>query len=381
MARKLSALAVSAIRTPGLHSVGDGLYIKVLPNSRSWVYRYMSGGKAHKVGLGPYPVVTLAQAREKAADAQRLRARGQDPLAVKRDSTPVVMTFKRAAEDYIDAKKAGWRNDGKSAAQWSGSLQPAYRKFGTLPVASIKASHIVAVLRPIWNRTPESAARLRGRIENVLDYAIAHGSRDSENPARIRILKHLLPQQRREKGHFAAMPHAEVAEFMRALKGEQGVGAIALRFVILTAARSGEVRGMTWDEVDLDAKVWTVPATRMKAGTVHRVPLSEPALALLRPLKELGRGPLVFEGMKRNTPMSDMTLTATLRRMGCGYTAHGFRSSFRDWCGDVGQPREIAELALAHKLGNAVEQAYFRSDVFARRVKLMDDWGSYCCHE
>lgn len=370
MARKLSALAVSAIRTPGLHSVGDGLYIKVLPNSRSWVFRYMSGGTAYKMGLGPYPTVTLAQAREKAADAQRLRARGQDPLAAKRDGTPIAMTFKRAAEDYIDAKKAGWRN-GKSAAQWASSLKPAYSKFGNLPIASVKASHIVAVLRPIWTRTPESAARLRGRIENVLDYGIAHGLRDDANPARLRILRHLLPQQRREKAHFAAMPHAEVAEFMRALKGEQGVGAIALRFVILTAARSGEVRGMTWDEVDLSEKLWTVPADRMKGSRIHRVPLSEAALAILRPLKELERGPLVFEGMKRGVPMSDMTLTATLRRMNSGVTAHGFRSSFRDWCSDTGQDRELAEAALAHLSGDAVERAYARSDMFDRRRILL----------
>ncbi|MGE3918852.1 MAG: tyrosine-type recombinase/integrase [Hyphomicrobiaceae bacterium] len=377
MARKLSALAVNAIRGTGLHAVGDGLYLRITPTgTRSWVYRYMRDGQAHKMGLGSYPAVALAAAREKANDAKRLLARGQDPIAARADTTPSAMTFKAAAEAFIDLKRDGWRN-GKSAAQWEQSLRRAYSKFGRLSVADLKPAHIVECLRPIWNRTPESAARLRGRIENILDYAIARGLRDSENPARLKILKHLLPAQRHTGGHFAAMPHAEVAEFMRALKGEQGIGAIGLRFAILTAARSGEVRGMTWDEIDIGERLWTIPADRMKGGRLHRVPLSTPAVDILKPLKELGRGPLVFEGMKRSQPMSDMTLTATIRRMGLSVTAHGFRSSFRDWCGDTGQDREVAEAALAHLSGNEVERAYARSDLFTRRRELMEKWAEY----
>ena len=372
-----SALAVAAIKKVGDHAVGQGLYLRVTrTGARAWLLRYQRGGHPHKMGLGAYQAVTLAEAREKAHEAKRLLAQGADPIAQRKRATSTSMTFQTAADQFIADKGEAWAP--KTEFQWRSSLKQAYKHFGRLPVAEVSIEHVDAALRPIWTKTPETGRKLRGRIENVLDWATARRLRTGENPARMKVLKHVLPQQTKEVGHFAAMPYAEVPVFMHALEKQEGMGALALRFAILTAARSGEVRGMTWGEVDFDDSEWTVPAQRMKGKRVHRVPLSKGVVSILRQLRKLGRGPLVFESMKRGKPISEMTLTAVLRRMNIGVTAHGFRSSFRDWCGDNGHPRELAEAALAHLSGDAVERAYARSDLFMRREKLMASWDRFC---
>lgn len=329
------------------------------------------------MGLGSYPTVTLAAAREKARDASLLLAGGRDPIAQRQRAAPLALTFQSAGEEFIADKREGWRHD-KTAHQWGASLKHAYKYLGRLPTAEISIEHVVSALRPIWNKTPESALKLRGRIENILDWATARGLRTGENPARMKVLRHLLPRQRRIGGHYKAMPYRDVPVFLRTLSKQKSMGAIALYFLILTAARSGEVRGATWDEIDLNKAIWSLPAERMKGGRPHVVPLSAGALKVLHPLHKTARSTLVFEGMKRGRPLSDMSLTATLRRMGIPATAHGFRSSFRDWCGETGHPREVAEAALAHLSGDQTERAYARSDLFERRRGVMKAWDRFC---
>ncbi|MGJ0454146.1 MAG: tyrosine-type recombinase/integrase [Methylocystis sp.] len=391
MLAKLSPLGVKRATKPGLYSDGGGLYLQIAEGgSKSWIFRYGAAGKRY-LGLGPLHTIGLAEARERALAARRMILDGIDPIAAKREKAVAAhlaaaksIAFKECAAAYIEAHKAGWKN-AKHAAQWTATLETyAFPIFGRLPVASIDTALVLKALQPIWTTKAETASRVRGRIESILDWARVQGYREGENPARWKgHLDHLLPAKGKvaKVEHHAALPFAELPAFMADLKTREGNGARALEFAILTAARSGEVRGATWDEIDFDARFWTVPADRMKAGREHRVPLSKQAIALLRRLPSNRRDDaLIFQGAKKDSQLSDMSLTAVLRRMGRGdLTAHGFRSTFRDWCAErTDFPAEVAEMALAHTVGNKVEAAYRRGDLFERRRDLMQTWGNYC---
>lgn len=374
----LSARKVDTAK-PGRHGDGRGLFLYVKPTgSRSWVLRFQVHGRRRDLGLGAYPDVSLAMARDRAAEARRIIAYGEDPIAKKQRTKP--KTFKEAALELIESKRHGWKN-AKHAAQWASTLESyVFPKIGQVQVAKIETGDVIGTLTPIWTDKPETASRVRQRIEAVIDYATALGVRSGDNPARWRgHLDHLLPKPRKVRAvkHHPALPHAQTAEFMAELEAHEGVAARALGFTILTAARSGETRGMTWGEVDLESRLWTIPAARMKAGKEHRVPLSDAALALLGPRRD--DNVLVFESeAKPGKPISDMSMTAVLRRMGrMEITVHGFRSTFRDWAGETtGFPREVIEAALAHGIKDKAEAAYARSDLFDKRRDLMDAWAA-----
>ena len=365
--------------TPGRHGDGRGLFLYVKPaGARSWVLRYQVQGRRRDLGLGAYPDVSLAMARDRAAEARRLIAEGGDPIAKKRQAKPKI--FRDAALELIESKRSGWKN-AKHAAQWTSTLETyVFPKIGALQVAKIETADVIATLTPIWSEKPETANRVRQRIEAVFDYASALGIRSGDNPARWRgHLDHLLPKPKKVRAvkHHPALSHADISEFMADLSARQGVAARALAFTILTAARTGETRGMTWAEVDLDAKVWTIPAERMKAGKEHRVPLTDAVVALLG--TEGDDAALVFGSeTKAGKPISNMSMTAVLRRMGRdGITVHGFRSTFRDWAGETtGFPREVIEAALAHGIKDKAEAAYARSDLFDKRRSLMEAWSA-----
>ncbi|MBL3703376.1 DUF4102 domain-containing protein [Sulfitobacter sp. BDSS02] len=369
---------------PGRHGDGRGLFLYVKPTgARSWVLRYQVQGRRRDLGLGPYPDISLAMARDRAAEARRLIAVGEDPINKKQQAKP--KTFREAAHELIDSKRPGWKN-AKHAAQWTATLESyVFPKIGTVQVAKIETADVISTLTPIWAAKPETANRVRQRIEAVIDYASALGIRSGDNPARWRgHLDHLLPKPKKVRAvvHHPALPHTQIADFMTDLAQREGVAVRALAFTILTAARSGETRGMTWGEVDLDTKVWTIPAGRMKAAKEHRVPLSDAALTLLG---QRGKGTpddaLIFGSeAKPGKPISDMSMTAVLRRMERNdITVHGFRSTFRDWAGETtGFPREVIEAALAHGIKDKAEAAYARSDLFDKRRKLMDAWATVC---
>jgi integrase len=373
---------------PGRYSDGAGLYLVVTgANGRSWLFRWKvnDGGKTKTklLGLGSFRDVPLSMARELARQARLDRVQGHDPRVARATRKAGAISFGEAADKLIASVEGGWRSD-KHTAQWKYSLQTAAAALRHIPVNRITSEDIVRVLAPIWLTMPESAARLRGRIEKVLDFAKVRGHRVGENPARWRgLLEHLLPKQpprRQRVRHFPALPYAELPEFMEQLRGLDAIGPRALEFAILTAARSGEVLGAMWDEFDLYRAIWAVPAARMKAGQEHRVPLSGAAIALLRPLAELRFSPYVFPGIKRGKSMSVMALSDVLRKMGrAGITTHGFRSTFRQWCAEkTNFTREVCEAALAHVNPDATEAAYQRSDLLERRVRLMEAWASFC---
>jgi integrase len=379
---KLTDRTVKAVG-PGRHRDGEvrGLYLVVRPTgTRAWVLRYQRGGRRRDMGLGPHPEIGLADAREKALDARRLIKRDhKDPIA-ERGRTKV-KTFKETAKVLIESKRPGWRN-AKHATQWSSTLETyAYPKLGALDVQSADTDAVLDVLRPIWTTKTETASRVRQRIEAVLDYATAIKARGGDNPARWKgHLDHLLPKPSKVRAvkHHAALNWRQAPAFMVELAKRQGIDARALEFTILTAARSGEVRGMRWGELDLEDNVWTVPGSRIKAGKEHRVPLAPAALALLGKPRE--PADLVFPSpMKVGKPLSDATLAAVLDRMGRGdITVHGFRSTFRDWAGGTtAHAREVIEAALAHKLKDKAEASYARGDLFQKRRKLMQDWADY----
>lgn len=403
IAKELGPLAVSRLTAPGLHAVGgvSGLYLQVLParqdsgdaakevpGGRSWVLRATVAGKRRDMGLGGFPSVTLAGARERARSARDLIDQGKDPIETRkaaklalRAEDAKAITFEDAAKAYMGAHESSWRN-AKHREQWKNTLKGlAYPTLGKLGVRDIEVAHVLQVLEPLWQDRTETAVRLRGRIELILDWAIARGYHAGLNPARWRgHLDKILakPSKIKAKGHMAALPVGEIGAFMQRLRAVGGTGARAVEFVVLTAARSGEVRGATWAEIDLKEKVWTVPASRMKAAKEHRVPLSPAAITLLEALPRIAGTDLVFPAPKGGL-LSDMTLIAVLRRMDVKATVHGFRSVFRDWCGEyTNYPREVAETALAHSVGNAVEQAYRRGDALEKRRKLMEAWAGFC---
>lgn len=390
--KRLTARTADAIRAPGYHHDGAGLYLQVTAaGGRSWVYRYTIRGRTREMGLGSARVVGLAEARERAATARRLITDGVDPLEKRaaEDAAAAVAqarltTFDEAADQYIASHQAGWRNE-KHAAQWTATLRTyASPVFGALPVAEVDTTLVMKVLDPIWRVKPETASRLRGRIEAILDWSRVRGLRSGENPARWRgHLDVLLPARTkvRKVEHHAAMPFTEVPTFFATLGGREGVAAQALAFLILTAGRTGEVLGARWEEIDREARVWTIPAERMKARTEHRVPLSDAALAILNEMFLLkDEDGFVFPGQRRGKPLSNMAMLVLLRRMDRGdLTAHGFRSTFRDWAAErTTFPGEVAEAALAHTIGDKTEAAYRRGDLFGKRRKLMDAWASYC---
>lgn len=367
---------------PGRHGDGRGLFLYVKPTgARSWVLRYQVQGRRRDLGLGSYPDVSLAMARDRAAEARRLIAEGEDPITKRQQAKP--KTLREAALELIDSKRPGWKN-AKHAAQWTATLEAyVFPKIGAVQVAKIETADVISTLTPIWAAKPETANRVRQRIEAVIDYASALGIRSGDNPARWRgHLDHLLPKPKKVRAvvHHPALPHAQIADFMTDLTKREGVAARALAFTILTAARSGETRGMTWGEVDLDAKVWTIPAGRMKAAKEHRVPLTDAALALLGKSTEGTPDDALIFGSeaKLGKPISDMSMTAVLRRMERNdITVHGFRSTFRDWAGETtGFPREVIEAALAHGIKDKAEAAYARSDLFEKRRKLMEAWSA-----
>jgi integrase len=380
MASRLTARKVDTAK-PGKYSDGGNLYLIVSDSgARKWVLRFTWRGRAKEMGLGSAANVPLAGAREKAASARRKIAQGLNPIEErKRDGG--IPTFGEMADDVREALSAGFRNE-KHKAQWKSTLETYAAPLRAKPVDTITTDDVLAVLKPIWTTKAETASRVRGRIEKVLDAAKAKSFRDGENPARWRgHLDHLLPKPSKlVRGHHLAMPYEEVATFIADLRQREATAALALELSILTAARSGEVLGMQWSEIDLDKKVWTVPAKRMKAGREHRVPLSARAIAILRQLEKLKAGEFVFPGQARNKPLSNMAMEMVLRRMNVeDATVHGFRSSFRDWAGNVSNfPREVVETALAHVIGDKAEQAYRRGDALEKRRKLMDAWASYC---
>jgi len=388
--REKSALEVSRLAVPGLHFVGGvaGLAMQVQDSgARSWVLRLSVAGKRREMGLGGFPDVTLADARRRARDEREKADKGVDPIAERKAAASRMraeqaraFTFKAAALAYIETHEAGWRN-AKHAEQWRNTLASTYPVIGQVFVRDVSLPQVLEVLNPIWKTKTETASRLRGRIESVLDWATARGYREGLNPARWKgHLDHLLPAPGKimKSGHHAAVPVAEVGAFMKALRAQEGMGARALEFAVLTAARSGEVRGATWREIDIDAAVWKVPGERMKAGKEHRVPLSNAALALLRALPRMAGTDLVFPA-PRGGQLSDMTLVAVTRRMEVAAVPHGFRSTFRDWCAErTNYPREVAEAALAHSVKDQTEAAYFRSDVFDKRRRMMSDWAAFC---
>jgi integrase len=380
MASKLTARKVETAK-PGKYSDGGNLYLIVSETgARKWVLRFTWRGRAKEMGLGSAASVPLADAREKAASARRKIAQGVNPIeARKRDGG--IPTFGEMADDVRETLSAGFRNE-KHKTQWKSTLETYAAPLRGKPVDTITTDDVLTVLKPMWTTKAETASRVRGRIEKVLDAAKAKGFREGENPARWRgHLDHLLPRPSKlARGHHAAMPYEDVGAFVGKLREREATAALALEFCILTAARSGEVLGARWSEIDLDKKIWTVPANRMKPGRVHRVPLSARAVSILNHLTELKKGDFVFPGHSRGKPLSNMAMEMMLRRMKIeDATVHGFRSSFRDWAGNVTTfPREVTETALSHVIGDKAEQAYRRSDALDKRRKLMDAWAAYC---
>jgi integrase len=383
MARKinrLNARVVATITKHGRHADGGGLYLSISPNGgRRWVFLYRWHGKPTEIGFGSARDVTLARARELAGQARGKLAEGINPKDARRPSGGA--TFGECADRLIEAMRPSWRN-GKHAAQWEMTLRDYAAPLRRLPPDKITTDDVLSVLKPIWSDKPETASRLRGRIERVLDAAKAQGLRSGENPARWRgHLDQLLPKrQRLTRGHHAAMDFADVPAFLGELRAREGTAARALEFAILTVARSGEVLGARWGECDLDRAIWTTPAPRMKAGREHRVPLSRHALKIVKAMHDGRDGGFVFPGQSPGKQLSVMALEMVLRRMKIeNATVHGFRSAFRDWTAECTHfPNEVCEAALAHVIENKAEAAYRRGDLFDKRRELMEAWAAYC---
>jgi integrase len=400
---RLTALKVTRSNAPGMYADGGGLYLQVTVNgkngdaAKSWIYRYMLRGRARAMGLGPLTAIGLQDARMRAAECRRQRHDGIDPIEARRSGREQAildagrsLTFKEATRRYIEGHKAGWRN-AKHAAQWESTLATyAEPVLGSLSVQAIDTTLVLKVLEPLWTTKTETAGRLRGRIETVLDWARVRGHRKGENPARWRgHLDKLLPARSkvRKVEHHAALPYTELPDFMSALREQEGIAARALEFVILTATRTGETIGAKWSEINLADKVWTIPAGRMKAGKEHRVPLAPRALAILHEMISRHQmscvdheaDAFVFPGGRHGKPLSNMGMAMTLRRMRReDLTVHGFRSSFRDWAAErTTFPSEVAEMALAHAVGDRVEAAYRRGDLFEKRRRLMTAWADF----
>ncbi|GHF12620.1 phage integrase [Kordiimonas sediminis] len=388
---KLSARAISAISEPGSYVDGAGLRLQVSKGgSKSWQFRFMLNGRSREMGLGPVKDVSLAQARQKASECRTMLSEGIDPIEARkarkealRAQQDTCKSFDECRNAFLKSHASAWKGT-KSLTQWEGSLERyATPVIGKTPVDQIDTALIMRVLDPIWRSKTETATRVRGRVERILDWATVQGFRQGDNPARwTGHLSELLPAPSalRKVKHMTAMPYQEVSALVWDLRESESMGAKALNFLILTAARSAEVRLATWDEIDLDAKTWTIPAERMKAGREHVVPLSQEAMDILQALPKLAGNSYVFPGMRDGKPLSDMTLTKQLRdRKIPKATVHGFRSSFRDWAGEqTNYPRNVIEKCLAHQLEDKVEAAYHRSNLLEKRRPVMKAWAGYC---
>ncbi|MGI4976256.1 MAG: tyrosine-type recombinase/integrase [Janthinobacterium lividum] len=387
---RLTARTVTAAK-PGMHADGGGLWLRVQTGGRAWLFRYKSPvtGRERLMGLGRTADVPLARARATAAEARQVVAAKRDPLTERRAAAVVQagdqQTFQQAAEAYIESQRPGWRNP-KHAEQWTSTLtQHAFPTLGKLPVGQVGTEDVMRVLEPIWTQIPETASRVRGRVELVLDYAAAKGWRSGDNPARWRgHIAHMLPKRSRmsKVKHHRALPYKQIAQVMAVLAASDRRSALALRFLVLTAARSSEVRGATWSEIDLVERTWTVPGERMKAGNEHRVPLSSAALEVLQLARERGEGqgsPYVFLGRIAGCGLSDVAMSKALHfAAGSDSTVHGLRSTFRDWCGEMtDHPGDVAEMALAHAVRDKVEAAYRRGDLFEKRRAMMEAWAGF----
>jgi integrase len=405
---KLTAAKVRTASAPGLYGDGLGLYLQISTfNTKAWVFRYMLDGRARKMGLGPVHTVSLADARLRAAECRRKLLDGLDPIedrdaakeARKAAATVAKVeaarskTFGEIADAYIVANRAAWKNS-KHADQWFATFNETRRgkrvypaataAINDLPVSAIDTALVLAVLEPIWTKTPESASRIRGRLEAVLDFAKVRGLRDGDNPARWKgNLQHALGGRSRadRTKHHPAIPYREIGAFMVELRARTGISARALEFTILTAARTSEAIEARWIEINLDDRIWTIPGARMKAGREHRVPLSDRAVEILQALPR--EGDFVFPGGRVGRPLSNMAMLELLRDMrGKGSTVHGFRSTFRDWAAEqTSYPNELCEIALAHGVSDKTEAAYRRGDMFEKRRRLMVDWAHYCAEE
>lgn len=382
---KLTVKKVQSLKEPGKYGDGNNLWLIIGPTGRKrWEFRYTMGGRSREMGLGSAELVSLEEARNTAIDLLRTVRRGVDPIDARDEKKPRPTTFEEVADQCITSMKPGWSNL-KSERQWRSSLKAyAFPALGKMDVSAITASDVFDVLEPIWSAKPETAKRVRERVEKVMDFASALKLRTGDNPARWRGgLEALFPKKVkvRKVQHHAALPYADMPAFMAALRKREGIAPRALEFAILTAARTSEVLGARWDEIDLDKKVWTIPAERMKARREHRVPLSDAATALLKALPRDPEGEFVFISvMSKGRPMSNMALLKVLKLMKrTDLTVHGFRSTFRDWASEVtAHEAPVVEMALAHSIGNAVEAAYRRGDLFQKRERLMVDWAACC---
>jgi integrase len=387
---RLTDRKIQTLKVAGFYSDGGNLYLDFKdPPSKNWVVRYSRNGRTRDLGIGNYPAVSLAEARLKRNAALTKLRKGVDPVDERRAANlaakieaPKAMTFKQCAERYIAAHEHGWKNS-VHIYQWRQTLETyVYSVFGDAPVAAIDTALVMQAIEPHWLTKTETMVRTRGRIERILDWARARGYRAGENAARWRgHLDSLLPKRSKVAPvqNHPALPYAELPGFFAELTTNTGIGSLALQFAILTAARTGEVIGARWDEINPVDKVWEIPAGRMKMGKAHRVPLSEPVLAILATLKRLPSSDFVFAAHARR-PVSNMIMLMQLRRMGCAdLTVHGFRSTFSDWVAEkTGFPTEVREMSLAHKISNAVEAAYRRGDLFEKRRELMRQWAAYC---
>jgi integrase len=387
---KLSTLKIAKTTKPGLYADGGGLYLQITAAGvKSWLFRYMRAGKARGMGLGPTHTIGLAEARTRALDCRRLLLDGIDPIdsrnaerTAQRVAQASEMTFKQCAGKYIEAHRAGWKN-AKHADQWTNTLTTyAEPVFNSLPVSAIDTALVMKVLEPIWTTKTETASRVRGRIESVLDWATVRGYRAGENPARLKgHLDALLPKRARVQKvkHHPALPYADLPDFVKLLRAEEGTAARALELLILTATRTNEVIGATWPEFKLDERIWIIPGERMKMRREHRVPLSARAITLIKALEDMKQGDYVFPGAKYQKPLSNMAMLQLLERMKRDdITVHGFRSTFRDWAGETTHyPREVCEAALAHGIKDKAEAAYARGDLFAKRAALMEEWATF----
>jgi len=385
---KLSARGVAALTKAGRHSDGGGLYLWIdASGAKRWLFMFRWDGVRKEMGLGGLGSVTLAEARDKAADARKLLDAGRNPIMARKEAAAAAeaeagkaLTFGDFAADLIEDIKSGFRNE-KHQAQWTSSLKTHAGSLWPLRIDEIGTEHVLDVLKTIWKTKQETASRVRGRIERILDAATAKGKRTGANPARWRgHLDKLLPKRSKlARGHHAAMPYDDVPAFVRSLRERDATAARALEFLILTASRTGEIRGAVWSEFDFDRAIWTVPAIRMKAGRIHRVPLSSRAVDIVKALQQMSTSDYVFAGARKGKPLSSHAILMLMRRMEMEqYTPHGFRSSFRDWAGEqTSFPREIAEAALAHTVGDETERAYRRGDALEKRRKLMDAWSRF----
>jgi integrase len=388
---RLSTFKVEKAKRPGMYADGGGLYLRVAEGgSKQWIFRYTSNGRLRDMGIGPCHTLTLAEAREQATEARKLRLKGIDPIAHKRAqqgaaaaAAAKAMTFRQCAAGFIRDNEAKWTN-AKHRHAWESTLvKYVYPTLGELPVGLIDTPLVLKVLKPLWARIPETASRVRGRIESVLGWATVHHYRFGDNPARWQNhLEQALPARSdlAKVEHHAALPYTQAPAFMAKLRQDSSVIARCLEFITLTAARHSEATGALWSEIDLEARTWTIPAARMKADKEHKVPLSDAAVAILKDMRAIRQSDRVFPGNKQGRPLGHTALLVHAKRAsGTDMTTHGLRSTFRDWAAErTSFPREVAEMALAHAIPSAVEAAYRRGDLFEKRRKLMQAWAEFC---